>query len=131
MKGLSTFPELMPIKIRIGDLHETGLCRSGQQFLGQSAFVRTHLAWFRKDKCAPIPVIALSPPVPIHWGGRRARQASSRALSHGCAEIAWFLLARRYHGGSPKTVRSRPLPSSPAPETARGVGKTLIVIPEA
>ena len=21
-----------------------------------------------------------------------------------CAEIAWFLLARRYHGGSPKTV---------------------------
>ena len=45
----------------------------------------------------------------------RLRKASSRlpscastqlerALSDGCAEIAWFLSVRRYHGGSPKTV---------------------------
>jgi len=38
-------------------------------------------------------------------GGRRARRAHAVALSDGGAEIAWFVTARRCHGGWPKTVR--------------------------
>jgi len=66
----------------------------------------------------------------ISLEGWRAWRASSRALSDGWAEIAWFLIARRYHGGSPKTVPILPPASSSAPEITPWAGKMRNAAPK-